>query len=278
MQFLLHLVQGMLIGTGGILPGVSGGALCVIFGVYRPLMDVLAHPFKNLRKHFMLLFPVGIGIGVGFVGLASLLKVVMQSHEAQAICVFVGLILGMIPQLYREAGEQGRGKGAWITLILSAACLTAAFLYLQNRSGFSITPNFGWWIFCGVVWGLSVIIPGMSSSSVMILCGLFDAMIAGISALKLTVIVPIAIGVLLSIGTLSRAVNLLFKKHHTITYHFILGAVIATMIPIIPRHFSGVWDIVLDIICAAGGFLLSILIQKVSQKRLHETPDDHKGA
>ena len=111
MQFLLRFLEGILIGTGGILPGVSGGALCVVFGIYRPLMELFSNPFKNLKKYFWMLFPYGLGIGVGFIGLAGLVDYVLRTHEALAVCAFVGLILGMVPQLFRDAGEQGRGKG-----------------------------------------------------------------------------------------------------------------------------------------------------------------------
>ena len=60
-NFVLRLLQGVIIGVGGILPGVSGGVLCMAFGLYKPVMEVLASPRKNLKTHFGLLLPVGIG-------------------------------------------------------------------------------------------------------------------------------------------------------------------------------------------------------------------------
>ena len=63
---LLRLVQGFIIGAGGILPGISGGVLSVIFGIYRPVMEVLAHPLNGLRRHLSLLLPVGAGAILGF--------------------------------------------------------------------------------------------------------------------------------------------------------------------------------------------------------------------
>lgn len=271
LQFLLRLLQGVIIGIGGILPGVSGGAMCVIFGVYRPLMETLAHPFRNVKKYFFLLLPVAIGIGCGFIGLAGLVNIVMRSHEAQAVCVFIGLILGMVPQLYRDAGEKGRDKRAWIALSCSFAALTALFLYLRYGRHLSITPNLGWWLFCGAVWGLNVIVPGTSSSSAMIFLGLYQPMLDGISHLRMNVIVPIGIGSIVIVFSLSRAINALFRRYHMMTYHMILGAVLAMVVPIIPLHYAGVWDVVSSVLCAVGGFIASLLINHVSQRYLHQS-------
>ena len=56
-NFVLRLFQGLLIGVGGILPGVSGGVLCIVFGIYKPLMEVLASPVQKLREHWKTLLP-----------------------------------------------------------------------------------------------------------------------------------------------------------------------------------------------------------------------------
>ena len=58
---ILRLVQGVIIGAGAILPGISGGVLAVIFGIYRPMMEALTHPKQALRRYWRMLLPVGIG-------------------------------------------------------------------------------------------------------------------------------------------------------------------------------------------------------------------------
>ena len=272
-QFLLRLLQGMIIGVGGILPGVSGGAMCVIFGVYRPIMETLSHPFQNLRRHFWTLLPVGLGIAVGFIGLAGIVDRVMRAHEGMAVSAFIGLILGMLPQLYKDAGEQGRGAKGWISFGVSAVVLTTLFLYLKYGAGMHIVPNVGWWIFCGAVWGLNVIVPGMSSSSTMIFLGIYQPMLEGISHLRPQVVIPIGIGAVAVVLLLSRGVNALFRRYHTVTYHAILGAVIAMLIPIIPLHFASTFEIMLDVICAIVGLCASLAINHVSQKYLKKTAE-----
>ena len=92
---LLRLVQGFIIGAGGILPGISGGVLSVIFGIYRPVMEVLAHPLNGLRRHLSLLLPVGAGAILGFLCGGGLILVLFDRSEKLATCLFIGLILGL---------------------------------------------------------------------------------------------------------------------------------------------------------------------------------------
>lgn len=120
---LVHLVvrvlQGALIGLGAVLPGISGGVLCVIFGIYKPIMELLSNPIKNFRTHVPKLLPVIIGGAIGFLGIANLLSFFLEAYPDQSVCLFVGLIGGMLPSLFREAGEQGRTKGSYISLAAS---------------------------------------------------------------------------------------------------------------------------------------------------------------
>ena len=97
--FVRRLLQGMLVGSGAILPGVSGGVLCVTFGLYKPLMALLAHPFKNLPRYFKMLLPVGIGILLGFWGLSGLISHLFSAAEGLAAALFAGLIYAQNPYL-----------------------------------------------------------------------------------------------------------------------------------------------------------------------------------
>lgn len=111
LRFLGKVLQGALIGLGAVLPGISGGVLSVVFGVYRPIMELLSDPLRKWQTHLPRLLPYMIGSAAGFLGVANLLSYVLETYPEQSVCVFVGLIGGMLPSLWREAGEQGRTGG-----------------------------------------------------------------------------------------------------------------------------------------------------------------------
>lgn len=84
-QKWLLLVKGIIVGFGAIMPGISGGTLCVAFGMYKPLIEVFSKPREGLKKYWMILSLFIVGIAVGFIGLSGVAgwlmgKTVMQLH------------------------------------------------------------------------------------------------------------------------------------------------------------------------------------------------------
>lgn len=263
----MRLIHGALIGLGAVLPGISGGVLCVVFGVYMPIMELLSHPFKAIKKHARLLIPVVIGIGVGFLAISKLLGFLLNKYPDPSVCAFVGLIAGMLPSLFREAGEKGRSKGSFISLAVCFAVVLALLLGL-NAVNVTIEPNFGWYIFCGFCIALSVIAPGMSFSTLLMPLGLYTPLVEGIGNLDFKVIIPAGIGALLTVILLAKAVTTLMDRHYSVVFHGIIGIVIAATIVIIPfKSFTlGVKEAVINIVCLAGGIIVALVLDKFNSK------------
>lgn len=265
-RMLVLFLQGCVIGIGGILPGISGGVLCVIFGLYRPIIETLSNPIKNFKKYWHLIIPTAIGIGIGFLGLARITSVFMEKNSEAAICLFIGLIIGMIPDLWKDAGKEGRGKTSISAMILSFLLFTGFFFYLRFGAAVTIEPNIWGFLFCGAAWGLSIVVPGLSSSSILIFFGLYQPMLYGVSTLQLVVLLPLGIGILLVILTLSKGVNKLYKNHYSTVSHIIIGIVAATTIPIIPVSFEGPMDVIIDLICFGAGLAGALLFSRLMKR------------
>lgn len=264
--WLLRVIHGALIGAGAILPGISGGVLCVLFGIYRPMMALLAHPIKTFRIYYKLFIPVLLGWAVGFFALAGLVNLLMEVSSAIAVSLFIGLIVGMIPSLYRDAGKYGHRKTGCLSMFLSFVVLFGFLLYLQQGVRIDIEGNAWWFFFCGIVWGLSLVVPGLSSSSILIFMGLYQEMTAGISRFDLGVLIPLVLGILCTALLSARFVNRLFERHHTIAYHAILGIVIASTLLIVPLEFKDATEVLLSIVCAILGFLAAWGMDRYGQR------------
>ena len=141
-EIIMRLIHGSIIGLGAVLPGISGGVLCVVFGVYKPIMELLSHPFTAIKKYAKLLIPIVIGIGIGFLAISKLLGFLLNKYPDPSVCLFVGLIAGILPSLFREAGEKGRSKGSFISLGICFVVVLALLLGL-NAIHVTIVPNFG---------------------------------------------------------------------------------------------------------------------------------------
>ena len=257
---LLRLVQGILVGSGAILPGISGGVLCVLFGIYQPMMALFAHPLRNFRRVFPQLFPAGVGWLLGFFAFAKLITLFFRTDSNLTIWLFLGLITGSFHSLYRQAGLHGHGWQGWTALAVSFAVMAGLFGYLDHAAALRISPAPLWFCVCGVLWGLSLVIPGMSASSTLIFLGLFEPMTAGIAAVDPAVIFPLFLGAALTVVLMARLVNRLFERHYRLAFHLVLGFVAASAVMIIPRTYESPAQGFACLLCAAAGFTAAWLL------------------
>lgn len=267
MKFIIKVLQGALIGLGAVLPGISGGVLCVVFGIYKTIMEFLADPFRKFKTHVPKLIPIGIGGVIGFLGVANILSFLLDKYPAQSVCVFIGLIGGMLPSLFREAGEQGRSKASFVSMGVAMVLVFALLISLQIFS-VQITPNFLWYIFCGCCLALSVIAPGMSFSTLLMPLGLYEPFVAGIGHLDFSVLIPGGIGGLATVILFAKAVDTLFDRHYSVAFHAIVGVVIAATIMIIPfaSFTASVGSFMVNVICLAVGAVAALYLDKFNQK------------
>lgn len=264
-RWLRDLLCGVLIGAGAILPGVSGGVLAVVFDIYRPFMEVLTKPKSAIPKYWMWFPPLGIGWCIGFLGFAKGIAAAISISDTVTTWLFIGLIAGTVPALFREAGKEGRSAASWVSLLVCAAAMFGGLFYVSHVAQVEVEPNFWWYNFCGVLWGMSIVIPGMTSSSIMMSLGLYQPMLEGLANLDLLVLSASLPGMALAIILLARVVTWFFRRHYSVAFHGILGIVLASTLIIIPMEYAP-GEPLLSALCCGGGFLLALLFAKLDQK------------
>ena len=262
LRVILRVLQGVLIGVGAVLPGISGGVLCVVFGIYKPVMELLGDPIRKFRTHVPKLLPVIVGGAVGFLGVAKILAFFLEAYPAPSVCLFIGLITGMLPSLFREANEKGHVKNAWVPLAVAFVVILALLISL-NLFSITITPNFGWYVFCGFCLALSVIAPGMSFSTLLMPLGLYTPFVDGLGSLDFSILVPAGIGAVVTVICLARAVDALFDHFYAYAFHAIIGIVIAATIMIVPvDSFTSLGSAAVNVVCLAVGVAAALALDR----------------
>ena len=265
-RWLRDLLCGVLIGAGAILPGVSGGVLAVVFDIYRPFMEVLTHPREAIPKYWRWFLPIGLGCAIGFLGFAKGIAAAIDVSSTVTTWLFIGLIVGTVPSLFREAGKEGRSIGSWGSMAVCAGAIFFSLFYVGKVICVTVEPNFWWYNFCGALWGMSLVIPGLTSSSVMMALGLYQPMLEGLARLDFLVLSACLPGMVLTILLLARLVSWFFRKHYSIAFHGIFGIVLASTLVIIPTSYVGAWEIVLSAVCCIGGFLLAYFMARLDRR------------
>ena len=265
-RWLRDLLCGVLIGAGAILPGVSGGVLAVVFDIYRPFMEVLTHPREAIPKYWRWFLPIGLGCAIGFLGFAKGIAAAIDVSSTVTTWLFIGLIVGTVPSLFRETGKEGRSIGSWVSMAVCAGAIFFSLFYVGKVICVTVEPNFWWYNFCGALWGMSLVIPGLTSSSVMMALGLYQPMLEGLARLDFLVLSACLPGMVLTILLLARLVSWFFRKHYSIAFHGIFGIVLASTLVIIPTSYVGAWEIVLSAVCCIGGFLLAFFMARLDRR------------
>lgn len=269
-QAIILFFKGVVVGFGAIMPGISGGTLCVAFGMYNILLEVLSHPFKTLRKHWAVIVVFVLGAGVGFVGLSGLAGWLLDMNSQMVTCAFMGFIIGTIPELWRNAGEKYRRRSSYVSMVVGFVVLLTILLLVRNAESITIAPGIGGFFLCGIFWGLSFIVPGLSSSTFLLFFGLYQPMLEGISHLSLPVLIPLAAGVILCMVILPKGVEALFRKWHSEASHAILGIVAASTLLIFPVELlQSPTQILIGLLFVIGGavvsYALSCLCDRLQQ-------------
>lgn len=233
------IFTGVLIGIACILPGASGGVLAVAFGLYRPMLDALMNFFKAPGKHFRFLAPLASGIFAGIILGAVCLSDAMARHERLMLFLFTGLIIGGIPDLLREAQQQEPLRLSWLGA-LSAGALAALPLYLASPSGAAVLQLSPVQSFLtGVLEGIGTVVPGVSTSFVLLRLGWYQAYLTAMAARTPASLMLILSGFALSALGCMHVVNRLFDRHTGPAFFGVLGFVLVSVALVFPGFTLG---------------------------------------
>jgi putative membrane protein len=234
--WLLRLVKGVVIGTGFVIPGVSGGVFAAIFGVYEPMIRFFANIRKDFVKNVKFFLPIGVGVLISMVLVSKVLSGFFERAEVPLIWFFIGCVLGTLPALYGQAGKRGRTAKHWaiLAVTLIAGCLLLHFMQGWLKGIAINTDSLLTWLLAGALMGLGAIVPGLSPSNFLLYLGIYEVMTDRIGSMDLLVILPVVAGAGLCFLLLSKAFDRLFERAYAGIYHFILGIILASTIMIVP--------------------------------------------
>lgn len=257
LDWVLRFVKGIFIGSGFILPGVSGGALAAVFGVYERIISFLAHMTRDFKENVLYLLPIGFGGVTGIFLFSFVVSFFLGAYETQILWFFVGCIIGTIPALWQQAGKKGRNGNHLLILAIGFVLSLMFMLYGEKLFDGNVPQNFATWMLAGSLIGLGVIIPGLSPSNFLVYMGMYKDMSDGIKGLDFMIIIPIAIGAVLSVLLLSKLIDYIFNKAYAGFFHVILGVVFASTVMIIPRNYNYLsWGTLICIALSIAGVTL----------------------
>lgn len=246
---LLLILKGFVMGIANIIPGVSGGTLAIILGIYERFIAAISHFFSNFKENVKFLVPIVIGIVLALVSMSSLIDYSYEHFPLPTSIFFVGLVMGGIPLLWNKTKkEETKSKVANIMVFILTFVLVV-FMALSDKilggskevilSNLNIIGYLK--VFAvGAIAAATMIIPGVSGSLVLMLIGYYYPIIRLIKELvhfnnlvsNLIIVGVFGLGVLIGMVLISKLLEYLFSKHSKATYCGVLGFIFASIISI----------------------------------------------
>lgn len=222
---------GLLMGIANLIPGVSGGTMILAIGIYNEFIDSVADvtAFRFSKRRFIFLGFLGFFALAAIKGLAPLILYLLFHYTAAMYALFIGLTLGGAPLLWRSLDR--KTTSAVLAMLAGLGLMVA--IALANRSS-ALPVNMAVDVGVGIVASVTMVLPGISGSYMLLILGQYDRVVAAVEDMNLRVLIPIAIGAGLGIVLLSNVLKFLMRKYERATIGFLLGMLVGSVIGLWP--------------------------------------------
>ena len=276
MKILKLIFAGIVIGVANVIPGVSGGTMAVVFGIYDELIGVISFNIKAIFGKWRFWVPLAIGMGIGIIAFSKIVTFLFEHFPVQTQYFFAGIVLGSIPLILKRTSLtlKMENLGNWISALV---CLLIMLLmvFINTDSMIStIQTELTFWLGAKLLLGgafaaFAMIIPGISGSFLMVILGIYSTVIASVSDFNLPIICVVAVGVIIGIFAGAKGVQVLLGKFPKQTYGAIFGLVIGSVFAVLPLKETAsffadgkILAFVISLVCAAAGFVLAFFSGK----------------
>lgn len=265
MNFIGKFFTGILIGCGAILPGVSSGVFCVIFGIYEKLVNSIINFFKAPKKNFLFLFPICCGAFVGVIIFGNIIKYFFTQYKMQSCFAFIGLIIGTIPALLAQTSSYKCIHIKRITPLITSFLIGIILIFIENYFNIGTSVSFlvynpFYLAFAGFIMSIGIVVPGISNTIILMCLGVYPQYISAIASVNLHILIPIGIGIVIGSILWLKLITILLHKYHESTYLCIIGFTLGSIFVLYPGisfDFSGIVSIILLIVSTFLSYKLS---------------------
>ena len=262
MKFLFDYIKGIFIGAGAIIPGISSGVLCVIFGIYETLLNSILNFFKDWKNNLKFLTPLVLGGLTGIIIFSNIILFFFERYPEITSFTFIGLILGCIPSIFKICNSKEKFKLSYLLFFILSFTLAVFLILLENNLSHNVGIYYGdnfsfeFLLLAGFLMSIGVVVPGVSSTIILMLLGVYETYLYAVSIVNFRILLPMGIGLIIGGFLCMKLIQFLLNKYHSQTYYTILGFVIGSIFILVPRigfNMTGMLSILFCLI----GFIIS---------------------
>ncbi|BAW91367.1 DUF368 domain-containing protein [Staphylococcus capitis] len=274
-----NILKGFGMGTSDLIPGVSGGTIALLLGIYDDFISSVSGLFsKRFWPSFKFLLPILLGMGLAIALLSNLFNYLLSYHEIPTMFFFTGLIIGIIPYLLKTSNFKQTFKTKHYLMILIGIIILVIITLLNNgdkHSGETLTLSFGLiikYFIAGMFASSAMLLPGISGSFMLLVFGAYGTVMFSISELvklnftALPILIIVGLGILTGFMLSSRMIQYFLHHHTTMTFALIIGFIIGSIYAVFPGFPENglVW--IISFLTIIIGFIVSFTLGLITAK------------
>ncbi len=276
---IILFIKGIVLGVAFIIPGVSGGTLAVLMGIYENLIEAVSNfykGFKNFKKYFLYLLPIALGILFSVAICAKIIRIGLDKAPIITMLVFLGLIIGGIPKLFKEVKKPGVKE---IVCMLVGLLIVVVMTFVNKSASDAVLTdmNIGGYIVLFLVGALAsatMVVPGISGSFTLMLIGYYEPILTVINNItsftnlktNILIIIPFLMGAAVGVIVIAKIIEYLLNHHHDLTYYTIIGFVLSSIVSVFYQVAGFPFNMIHLIIGLVLMCINSLFIYKVFEK------------
>ncbi|ARK31316.1 DUF368 domain-containing protein [Halalkalibacter krulwichiae] len=268
-----NIFKGLTMGISDLIPGVSGGTIALVLGIYQSLIEAINGLFTNRwKQHVVFLIPLGIGIVLALLTISHLVEWLLVQYPQPTFFFFLGLIIGIIPTLLKDINYKQSFTPIHYVLLVLGAGLVAATIMVKDNEMATIMSNLGLSDYvllfvAGWIASSAMILPGISGSFVFLLLGVYPTVINALSTLNIPVIITVGAGISIGLVLTSRFITFLLSRFKTGTYAVMIGFIIGSIVVIYPGVLSDRFLFIISVLAFIAGGLSAYILSYIELKK-----------
>lgn len=262
-----NIYRGLAMGASDVVPGVSGGTIAVLLGIYDQLIASLNGLFsREWKRHLSFLIPLGLGVSISIFTLAKLMDWLLLHYPGPTYYLFLGLIVGVLPYLFREIDAKTNFRKRHYVILLVSLLLIGSLDFLQEVE--TIITDRSWQIYLlfflsGFLGSAAMILPGISGSFILLVIGVYHTVLHAISNFHFDIIIITGLGIASGLIVMSKIIHYFLSRFQVGTFAVIIGMVIGSLFVIFPGAPEGMKGLLLSVVTFATGLFFAYILGKV---------------
>ncbi|WLR58693.1 DUF368 domain-containing protein [Guptibacillus hwajinpoensis] len=267
-----NIYRGLLMGVSDLIPGVSGGTIAMVLGIYRRLISgINGLMSKNWKKELGFFIPLLIGVGLALLLVSQLMEKLLEHYPQPTFFFFIGLIIGVVPFLLKKVDYKKTFEPFHYGVLIVAAILIASTLFLKGDGSGEVMKSLSMvdyiiLFFSGWLASTAMILPGVSGSFVLLLLGSYQTVIHGLSSFQIPLLLTVGAGIIIGLSLTGKVIAHLLSKYTVSTYAVMIGLVIGSVVVLYPGFQADVGLAVASILTLACGLGAASVLGKIEHK------------